>query len=104
MNITPITPDQVAEEKRTIIPDEVIAAFNELIAKNYRSGDGSAAVKQKDVVFLAIEKTGHTRPAFDLDWLEVEDIYRGAGWNVEYDRPGYNETYDAVFIFTKKNR
>lgn len=33
--------------------------------------------------------------AQDHGWLDLEDIYRDEGWTVEYDSPGYNETYEA---------
>ena len=39
---------------------------------------------------------------FSNHWLDVEDIYREQGWNVEYDKPTYNETYDAYFVFSVK--
>ena len=32
----------------------------------------------------------------------IEPLYREKGWNVEYDKPGYNEFYKARFIFKKK--
>lgn len=35
----------------------------------------------------------------DREHLDVEDVYRAAGWEVTYDKPGYNETYDATFTF-----
>ena len=35
-------------------------------------------------------------------WLDVEGIYRKAGWDVEYDSPGYCEDYPATFKFRKK--
>lgn len=38
---------------------------------------------------------------FDKHWLDIEDTYRKAGWNVEYDKPGYCENYDAYFVFSK---
>ena len=41
---------------------------------------------------------------FDKGSLNVETIYRKDGWNVEYDKPGYNESYDASFKFSRKNK
>jgi len=34
-------------------------------------------------------------------WLNIEEAYRAADWEVEYDKPAYNETYRAHFIFKK---
>ena len=36
---------------------------------------------------------------FEKHWLDFEDIYRKAGWFVNFDKPAYNETYDAFFEF-----
>lgn len=39
---------------------------------------------------------------FKKGWLNVEYLFRAAGWEVQYDKPGYNETYEAYFTFSKK--
>ena len=39
---------------------------------------------------------------FDNHYLDIEPAYRNAGWKVEFDKPGYNETYDSYFVFSKK--
>jgi hypothetical protein len=39
---------------------------------------------------------------FDNQWLDIEDIYREAGWKVSYDKPAYNETYKAYFTFSRR--
>ncbi len=42
---------------------------------------------------------------FAKGWLEVEDIYRKAGWKVKYDKPAYSENYPATFKFERsRNR
>lgn len=103
-----ITPGQVVDAKENQIPDEVFAAFDELIAKNFNQG--YATVMQNQVLLLALKKlkaAGHRRMTRDLifenHWLDVETIYRKRGWVVEYDKPGYNETYEASFKFKKKS-
>ena len=98
----PISPDEVATTKLKNIPDEVIEAFNEIIAQNFSRSCSN--FKQKDVVKLimirlvAIDR----QTIFDNGWLDVEDIYREAGWKVEYDKPAYNEDYEPNFTFIKK--
>ena len=94
--VKPISPKEVAGEKIRQMPDAVLEAFNELIA---RGGSGYVTVMQKDVVALMVKKGLSRSEIFDNGWLDVEDIYRKAGWIVEYDKPGYNETYDAYFTF-----
>ena len=105
--VKPITPDEVVLLKEAMIPDEVIEAFNECIAENWKGS--YAIVKQKYVVekimkkFLAANKDPHIKNDItDNHWLDVEDIFRAAGWEVKYDGPGYNESYDATFEFRKR--
>jgi hypothetical protein len=100
--IKPISPQDVVEKKLESLPNVVIEAFNELIAKNF---DGySATIKQDEVIALIQSKNeALSRQAiFDNHWLDVEDIYRKIGWSVMYDKPGYSESYSAFFVFKKK--
>ncbi len=100
MTAKPITPSEVNKKKVELLPDAVLEAFNELIAENW---DGvSSTVLQKTVVERIVSKGYSSDQVFDNHWLDVEDVYRGAGWKVEYDKPGYCESYDAYFVFRKK--
>ncbi|MFA5152589.1 MAG: hypothetical protein WC554_08535 [Clostridia bacterium] len=95
----PITPEEVVEFKQKQIPDEVIHAFNELIALNFNGY--SATIIQKDMISL-LEKRGFDRDIiFNHHLLDIEDIYRAAGWEVKYDKPAYCESYDAYFEFRR---
>ena len=98
MNIKPITPKQADGIKIQQIPDFVIRSFNELITKEFNGY--SAIIKQKDVMVLA-KKYSDCPEKFEYQWLDVEEVYKKAGWKVQYDRPGYNESYDAYFEFRK---
>ena len=101
MAVKPIKPTEVVKAKQTVFPDEVIEAFNELIVKDFRNG--SAIVKQDEVTALICSKMNiHSQEVCDNHWLDVEDVFRKAGWRVEYDSPAYNESYPATFTFTKK--
>lgn len=98
----PITPDEAKKQKVTVIPDFVISAFNDLILKNY-SGN-SAVVSEKEVVAKILSYGPNTtrKMIYDNHWLDVEDVFREAGWKVYYDKPGYCESYAATFTFTRK--
>jgi hypothetical protein len=113
--IKPISPNEVVSQKaKAVIPDYVFEAFNFLISKNFRNG--SATVKQNEVVDRIVSREydihDNTPPSrqitreylFDNHLLDVEDVYREAGWVVEYDKPAYCETYEATFKFTKKGK
>jgi len=95
----PLSPDDIAAAKRQHIPEAVFDAFNELLALKFTNG--SATILQKDVL-AKLEAGGMVRQEiFDNGWLNVEEAYRDAGWKVEYDKPAYNETYDASFKFRR---
>lgn len=102
-------PDELLPIKRELIPNFVFDAFNELIARHLRS-DGSAVIKQEEVVSLIRKKAaemsldidGH-RTIFEKKWLDVEPLYRDAGWTVTYDRPVYygGEDFEPYFKFSR---
>lgn len=113
----PITPAEVGRTKGDLFPPFIIQAFNELIAANF--SNGSATVKQDDVIERAYDLTypnsepnylqeareaAWRKEVFAKGWLNVEEIYHNAGWEAKYDKPGYNETYPATFIFSTKTK
>ena len=97
----PIKPEEVERVKADVMPDEVIDVFNELIVKHW---DGSKAVfKQDEAVDLLVDRLHvDSYVLFDRHYLDVEGIFKDAGWAVKYDSPVYNETYPATFEFRKK--
>ena len=82
------------------MPPAVLESFNELIVQNFSSG--SALVFQEDVVALMVQKGLNEDDIYKFKWLDVESIYRKAGWKVLYDKPGYNESGRAYFKFMGK--
>lgn len=98
----PITPDEVVGVKKVMLPKEVFEAFNTLIARNFYGN--SAVVMQDEVVDLLVNNGFNRGDIFKNHWLDVEDVYRSAGWIVEYDKPGYNETYASSFTFKKSKK
>ncbi len=98
----PIRPEEITDGKKLQMPDAVLESFNELIARNF--SEGRATVKQNAVVGLIVSRGYARQDVFDQHWLDVEEIYREAGWEVKYDKPGYNESYDAYFEFVKPQK
>jgi hypothetical protein len=95
----PITPAEVKFGIRERIPDDVIDVFNALISANWTDSGNGAFVKQEDVLAALVHR-GYVREfIFRRHLLDVEDIYRSAGWHVYYDKPVYNEPGDAGYIF-----
>jgi hypothetical protein len=103
----PITPREAKTASINNIPSFVIDAFNKLIVANMQGR--YSTIKQDDVVAeisKAIDRSDNASPGFVRDqvfknkWLDVEDLYKKAGWSVYYDKPAYNESYPATFSFT----
>lgn len=94
-----LSPQEIMELKQDLLPPEVFEAVNQLLAKNV-SQYGYAHIKQ-DVVVQVLEELGLERAdIFKNHWLDFENAYREAGWEVVYDQPGFNETYEAYFKFS----
>lgn len=99
----PIRPEEVSTARSAAIPEVVFVCFNNLIARNIR--DGEAIVSQREVIDLIIKKSSFSPDdLFQRGWLDIEKDYQEAGWRVKYDKPGYNETYEATFTFTAKRK
>ena len=99
----PITPGEVSLDVSK--PPQVVEAFNELIRELW---DGhQAIILQSEAVTRIHNKTGwprdHIYAKSDIgrSMLDVEPLYREAGWIVEYDKPAYNEDYEPRFTFKK---
>lgn len=102
MNVKPITPEEAHSKKIESIPPVVIKIFNDFIVENYSQITKTSRVEQKDVVSKIVEELNLTRgEVYSRGYCDVEEIFRRAGWKVFYDKPGYNESYDAFFVFSK---
>ncbi len=91
--------DEIAGEKQKTFPDAVLESFNELLTQKFNGTP--VIIKQDDVLALMIRKGLNREEIFEKGWLDVEGAYRAAGWKVSYDKPGFNETYDANFTFKR---
>ena len=100
----PIKPSEVTRAKQRKIPAEVIEVFNELIASNWNGL--SSIFGQREVVAAILAKMPNTERAtvYARHWLDVEPLYEAEGWIVEYDKPGFNETYEPTFTFCVKKK
>lgn len=99
----PLSPTFATKE----LPDFVIDAVNAQIKKNYKFGPFRMLQKDliKEIMNLAPEELNLKRQQiFDEGYLEIESVYNKAGWVVTYDGPGYNESYEPVFIFAPKKK
>lgn len=98
MMTKPISPMECAAKKLEAIPDAVIEAFNTLIAARF---DGRESGFRQSEIVEAITKAMCIPIAevFQKGYLDVEEVYRKAGWIVKYDSPGFNETFSPYYRF-----
>lgn len=99
--VKPFTPEDVERTFNDNLPDFVIEAVNELLAENFSGKGISIRLQQDDIVKRIMEKgeIKEREEVFEKHYLDFEALYRKNGWKVTYDKPGYNETYEAYFEF-----
>lgn len=95
----PFSPKEAADAHVTNIPSEIINIVNKLLAETF-TGTGSVIIRQYEITDAYIAK--YPDEKCDYKWLDFEPLYRGQGWDVEYDKPGYGDDFDAYFKFTPK--
>ena len=101
--IKPISPNKIEQ----YIPDFVIQAANECIQYHYKAATKSSHFTQNELIKYILKHISKDKDItrdtlFRNNWLDIEPIYRKQGWEVEYDQPGYCESYAANFTFTHK--
>jgi len=106
--VKPITPDEVLDRKINEMPDAILQAVNDLIAKNWNGHE--ASFKVEEIVDQYFKITGEYKsPAsrkllFDMHWLDIEPAYREIGWVVDFNSPDYTEDYPSYFVLKMKNK
>ena len=108
-----IKPEDIVKAKAKIIDPDVEKCVDLLIARNW---DGrSSNFQQKELINLIMQQKGYQNQAadgyaetrkklFDEHHLDFEPLYEEQGWSVSYDKPSYNETYEANWTFRKKDK
>ncbi len=99
----PITPAEANARAAEAFPPEVFEAVNGLL-KLRANGPGCITLTQEEVIkaVRALMPKASRSDLFKKGWLDFKQAYRAAGWSVEYDKPGYNESYKASWEFTPK--
>ena len=98
--VKPITPKEIEAYRQ--IPDEIFVAVNSLIAEKFNGN--YATVKVNEIIArLDLQKMGTNRNTVITKYLNIENHYRNAGWEVEYDQPSYgDDDFESYFKFTAK--
>lgn len=96
----PITPQEVGTGAFEHLPEEVIEIFNGFIEDKW---NGKESFFTQDEVMEALEERFmlNREVLFDRRYLDVEGVYRNAGWKVQYESPSIGESFKAYFKFWK---
>lgn len=99
--VEPIKPEDVHDPKPKI-PDFVITAFNTLIQKNW---DGKVAIIRQNEAVDEIKKlmpdSYKESDIYSNHWLDVENLFLAAGWDVIFYKYPYYDTEEDYFKFCK---
>ena len=99
--IKPLSPLEVKQKAIESIPSEMVQAVNELLIEN--ASRSSITLKQKDIEArfnkLSNGKYNHV-DIYDKGWMDIEPIFRNAGWKVRYESPDRDQSFDEFFTFT----
>ena len=98
--VKPFGPADARANVVNVIPDTVLNAVNALLSENYDASE--ITLTQKDII-ARVKKLRHPADDFDYKWLNFEPVYEQAGWVVKYEKPAYDENFDAYFTFKPKN-
>lgn len=99
--VKPITPSQAMRQKQSTLPAAVLLVFNQVIVETF-NGTSASFKADRIVKEICIQMGIKSEDVYKRHYLDVEEVYRRAGWEVTYDQPGFNETYPATFTFTRK--
>ncbi len=96
--IKPITPKEVDNKKIQSLPDIVLNTFNNAIIENW-NGKQATFGQNKIAIIIAKELNITIDKVYNLGYMDIEPLYQKAGWKVTYDKPAYNESYEATYTF-----
>lgn len=97
----PITPKEAATNTLNSISPLMIQAVNECIITHL--SNGVAAIEQSTIINRFNELSAEPFVfSKNRQWLDFEPLFEKAGWEVEYDKPAYNESYESKFTFKSK--
>lgn len=98
--IAPISPEEVTRLQAELMPPAIIETFNRTISE--KIANGRAVIDLDEIVKDLTNQGLDERQLFNKGWLNIEELYREAGWEVSYEQPAYNETGRSYFTFQVK--
>ena len=104
MEVKPITPEEIIKKNVNNIPPEIFTAVNTLLIEKSKTSKDEIVIRQDEILEMVCgdeKRQGKfTRnEVFTNNWLDIENYYNAAGWEVKYHQPPYYETWRAYFKF-----
>jgi hypothetical protein len=100
-----ISPQEAQEQRQKQIPQEVFDVWNEVIV-SHLCQSSQRIVSRFLLKELSSKLSSKMHMNFETlkekGYLDLEPFFRENGWTVDFDSPGYNESYDANFQFSAK--
>lgn len=94
----PLSPSEIHKEAIESVPDCIISGFNKAILDNWNGSSAHFTISEVHNNIRAI----NDGVVPEYYWDIVKAKFKEAGWSkIDYDRPGYCETYETNYTFSK---
>lgn len=100
-NIKPVRPEDVFKQEEHTIHPSMIRAIN-LFLTRFDGKQAIITVEELIDKFLEFESKWTRDMIWKKKQLDFEGLYKDSGWDVIYDKPGYEETYKPFYLFKLK--
>lgn len=91
--VNPVRPDELVPANERQIPDVVFDVFNAHLTRGSAKASTGIRIEEEDIVRELVKRGLKKADIFGKKWLQVEPIYRQAGWEVVYSRPNLAYEY-----------
>lgn len=100
----PVSPTDVIRGRSSAAHPDVVEVINSLLFRVAHVVDSSvSATLRQDEVVAGLVSRGHSREdIFANHLLDFEAAFRAAGWVVVYEKPGFNESGEPSWRFSRK--
>lgn len=101
--MNPITPKELAKKVGCHIPKDIIKAFNNYLEENSELDDNVVTCRiELDAIVKYITKCTNfsSNDLYDKNYLDVEPVFRRAGWEVTFHKSPYYDTSPSFYVFS----
>lgn len=105
IQIKPLTPKEVLSRRGKYLLPQLVEAVNTYLCENY-NGKNSVKMLRKEVVNKTIELCSKNnihmteQILYQKGHLDFEGVFKKYGWNVTYESPDRDESFESYYLFT----